>query len=104
MQDQSLDELDELAEELTLRVDVRPSGTIGYYNSDGQLHRIHGPAIILSDGTKFWYQNGKRHRLDAPAVIWANGVKYWYIDGIGYTEEEFNNHPLVIVHRAKNAL
>ena len=89
-------ELDQLAEELTLRVEINKYGTIRYYNSDNQLHRIYGPAAILSGGLKLWYQNNKRHRLDGPAVMYANGDNAWYIDGIQYTEEEFNKHPDVI--------
>jgi len=41
-------------------------------------------------GTIRWYQNGKCHRLDGPAVEYANGTKYWYIEGVEYSEEQFN--------------
>lgn len=47
-----------LAELLTLRKDVNPAGTIRYYNKDNQLHRIHGPAVIYTDGTVFYFENG----------------------------------------------
>ena len=41
-------------------------------------------------GDKSWYRNGKYHREDGPAVELANGDKYWYIEGMEYTEKEFN--------------
>ena len=44
-------------------------------NSKGQLHRIKGPAVEYSDGTKYWCQNGLCHRLGGPAVELANGYK-----------------------------
>jgi len=69
------------------------------------LHRLDGPAIEYSDGDKEWYIEGKLHRLDGPADERSNGSKYWYvegklhredgtrawyIEGVRYTEEEFN--------------
>ena len=29
-----------------------------WYNDEGQLHRLDGPAMEYADGTKYWYQNG----------------------------------------------
>ena len=42
-------------------------------------------------GTIRFYKNGTQelHRLDGPAVE-LDGKKYWYINGVKYTEEEFN--------------
>lgn len=100
-------------EALKYRVEVDCHGTRRYYNADGQLHRETGPAAILADGSKFWYQNGLRHRTDGPAIIWANGasewyqnnkrhridgaaiifddrVKQWFINGVRLSEAEFN--------------
>lgn len=51
-------------------------------NNAGQLHRLHGPALILRDGTKEWYTNGKLHRIDGPAIEHANGAKLWYLNGM----------------------
>ena len=31
------------------------------------------------------------HRLDGPAIEWSNGTKYWYVEGKGYSENEFND-------------
>ena len=51
-----------------------------YLNKDGELHRLEGPAIEWSNGTKGWYVNGKRHRTDGPAFDWGSGSKGWYVD------------------------
>lgn len=45
----------------------------------GLLHRIDGPAVELSNGTRYWYLNGKRHREDGPAIEWANGDRSWWL-------------------------
>jgi hypothetical protein len=52
-------------------------------NHNNQLHRDNDePAIIYSDGTKYWYKDGKRHRdNDEPAYIGSDGTKCWYKDG-----------------------
>lgn len=57
-----------------------------YWYQEGMLHRLDGPAIESADGTKYWYQKAKSHRLDGPAVEWPNGNKSWYIEGKEYTE------------------
>ena len=103
-----------LAELLTLTVEVNEGGSTIYRNHLGQLHRVHGPAVIWTDGTTSWWLNGKRHRDHGPAVIWAGGGskswyqngllhrtdgpaiespsygRYWYLNGEHLTEEEFN--------------
>ena len=61
-----------------------------FWYQNGLLHRLDGPAIEYADGCKVWYQNGDLHRLDGPAVEWADGDKEWWIQGLEYTEEEFN--------------
>jgi len=48
---------------------------------DGKRHRLDGPAIEDSDGTKVWYVHGERHRLDGPAAEFADGSNHWYVDG-----------------------
>lgn len=69
-----------LAELLALTVGVTTRGTY-YRNQQGQLHRVHGPAVITHVGDQHWYQNGLRHRTDGPAIIGASGVKWWYQNG-----------------------
>ena len=39
-----------LFELLSLECCVNSYGTTIYRNSSGQLHRVHGPAIVYSDG------------------------------------------------------
>ena len=36
---------------------------------NGKLHRIDGPALEYSNGTKMWYYEGKQHRINGPAVL-----------------------------------
>jgi len=67
---------------------IKPSyineyGDMFWYNKYGELHRAEDlPALIYSDGTKYWYKNGKQHRDgDKPATIWPCGSKYWYKNG-----------------------
>ena len=45
---------------------------------NGKLHRIGGPAIECSDGTKVWFERGELHRIGDPAVERADGTKAWY--------------------------
>ena len=51
-----------------------------YYNKEGQLHRVDGPAVIRENGTQIWYINGQRHRTDGPAYIRQKGTKIWYFN------------------------
>ena len=59
------------------------------WRQNGKYHRVNGPAREYSDGTKAWYQKGQFHRLDGPAIEFANGRKEWWIEGKKYTEKEF---------------
>lgn len=70
-----------IAELLTLTCEVDEDGTICYYNSDDQLHRIHGPAVIFTDGGQQWFRNGVLHRTNGPAVIHSDGHMGWYGNG-----------------------
>ena len=61
-----------------------------YWNQDGELHRVDGPAIIYAaDGSKEWYQNGKIHRVDGPAYIGTDGSQAWWIKGIQIDIDEW---------------
>ena len=62
-------------------------GTKEWYKM-GKLHRIDGPAVECSDGAKFWCKNGKRHRIDGPAVEYSNGIKHWYQNGVLHRTKE----------------
>ena len=75
-------EADRLIEELSLQIKISANGTIRYYNSQGQLHRKYGPAIIFATGHQEWYLNGKQHRDGEAAVILPSGVgTLWYNHG-----------------------
>lgn len=45
------------------------------------------------DGTERWYKEGKLHRIDGPAVVISDKTKlrinleYWYIEGICFDQE-----------------
>ena len=75
---------------LQLHLKVDDAGTRRYFNSEGQLHRVHGPAVEFLSGDRWWYQNGKLHRTDGPAVVGSYGHIEWYINGEELTEAEFN--------------
>jgi hypothetical protein len=46
-----------------------------------QRHRLDGPAIEHTNGSRAWYVNGQRHRTDGPAVEHANGDRDWCQNG-----------------------
>ncbi len=53
-----------------------------YLDDQCRYHKDEGPAVIDSDGNKFWYRHGERHRDgDLPAVEMKNGDKAWCKDG-----------------------
>jgi hypothetical protein len=56
-------------------------------NENGELHRLDGPAIVWSGGSKFWYINGEYHRLDGPAIERVDGSKEWWVEGKKYSED-----------------
>ena len=53
-----------------------------------KLHRIDGPAVEWSNGSKFWYVDGKRHRTDGPAIEYSSGSKRYYLFGERYDDIE----------------
>lgn len=58
---------------------VDAHGTERWYDEDGKLHRVDGPAVRAPIGNNYWYQHGKLHRLDGPAVV-SSGGGLWYIN------------------------
>ena len=74
---------------ITYKVTVEDNGTTRWFNENGKLHRLDGPAVEWPDGTKMWYQNGLYHRLDGPAVEYADGYKEWWVEDKQYSEEQF---------------
>ena len=65
-------------EALRYRIEIGKNGSRRYYNADGQLHRMEGPAVEWEGGRR-WYQNGQLHRTDGPAVERSDGSVEWYI-------------------------
>lgn len=60
-----------------------------YLNDKDLLHRLDGPAIDVTDGSKYWYENGKRHRTGGlPAVEGVNGYKAWYENDKNYSQKQ----------------
>ena len=72
---------DAVFELLSLDCRVDSNGTVRYYNAQGRLHRVYGPAVKYADGTYLWYQNGQRHRVDGPAVEYDSGYRAWWQNG-----------------------
>ena len=80
---------DTVFELLSLECLVDSDGAAYYYNAQGNLHRVYGPAVEYPDGSRAWCQNGQLHRLDGPAVEWAAGYRAWHINGNLLTEAEW---------------
>ena len=70
-------------------------GTRIYCNAAGLLHRENGPAYSSQDQDGYlyqaWYVNGERHRVGGPAIIHRDGPVSWFLNGVQYTEQEYNN-------------
>jgi len=75
---------------ITYKVTVDEYGATRWYNEKGELHRLDGPAVEYADGSKEWLVNDLFHRLDGPARVYSDGCKIWCIEGMDYTEDEFN--------------
>jgi hypothetical protein len=59
--------------------EINEHGDAYHYNSKRQFHRLDGPAVEYTTGTKAWFINDKYHRLDGPAVEWTTGERNWYL-------------------------
>jgi hypothetical protein len=59
------------------------------FNSEGKHHSFNNePAIIMANGTKFWYKDGEMHRdNDEPSFI-DGTTKMWHKDGILYRDND----------------
>jgi hypothetical protein len=65
-----------------------------FFNEQGKLHRLDGPAILFFDGYEEWYLNGKLHREDGPAITYISGHKQWYLNGDLFYEDEWKQEVL----------
>ena len=81
----------------------------GYFLNEDDDFILHSfddePAIIWSDGTKYWFKDGLKHRdNNLPAIIYSDGDcgyyknenRYWFINGEEYYDiddvyEKFKN-------------
>ena len=91
-------------------VEVTKDYTIWRNPVTNRPHRLDGPAIEYSSGSKEWLVEGKRHRTDGPAIEYRNGSKQWFVhrldgpaceyskgtkewwvEGKEYSETQFNN-------------
>jgi hypothetical protein len=79
--------------------EIDSHGTKRWFNDEGQLHRLDGPAKEWCNGSKSWWVNGKLYRLDGPAIEWSDGTKHWFIADQRLTQRQFKQHPLVIFYR-----
>ncbi len=61
----------------SMTIDI--NGNQDWRDSEGQLHRIDGPAFVCSS-CKYWYKHGKFHREDGPAMEYADGGKQWWLN------------------------
>jgi hypothetical protein len=64
---------------------------------NGYLHRLDGPAVIKADGTQKWCEDGYLHRIGEPAVIHANGQVEWWLNDKKYPTQKYKD---VIIQKA----
>lgn len=64
--------------------DYNESGTVRWFDSRNNLHRIGGPAVEHTDGLKIWIVHDKIHRTDGPAIEDPEGHHEWWLDDIRY--------------------
>ena len=58
----------------------------------GEVVNEESQCKVFPDGTKEWYNiNRKFHRIEGPAVEWSNGTKEWWVNGkfLGNNDEGF---------------
>ena len=96
-------------EGFTLQIEVVLQQKIrAWRSSSNKLHRMDGPALEWSDGSKEWFREGMRHRFDGPAsehVFEAPDAIEWYYDDstvaptrdaylrMAFMAEEMQSHP-----------
>ena len=44
---------------------------------------------VDDNGTKTWYVDNTRHRVDGPAIEGSDGSKHWYLDGNKLTQAQW---------------
>ena len=46
--------------------------------------------VEVTEDRTIWRYKGNLHRVDGPAIECSNGTKYWYLGGVKYPEADFN--------------
>jgi hypothetical protein len=65
--------------------------TVLYENYDAEFDKKFAGSYETVNGVYIHYYKGyKLHREDGPAVDWESGHKRYYLNGIQYTENEYN--------------
>ena len=65
-----------------LEIQVTSDGTrIISKESDGNYHRVNGPAVTRENGQLEWFFEGDRHREDGPAIVRNGGGDSYYLAG-----------------------
>ena len=72
------------------RKEVGANGSVYHYNSNGNYHRLDGPAIEYATGGGYWFFDGKLHKTDGPAIVWGVGYKEWWINNVKYSKSCHN--------------
>ena len=65
----------------------------GWYEIDEEQYMwyiLQGYTIVALYNYVLFLMDDELHRTDGPAVEYPSGTNKWYINGIEYTEEEFN--------------
>jgi len=92
------------------------NGVKYWNNSQGELHRVGGPAIISQDGSNWWYQNDKLHRMNGPAIIYSEKRKKYiknmdievlledeyYLRGIQLSKQDYKLELETMLTKLKN--
>jgi len=50
------------------------------------------PYMVEAGGNRTWWLGYVLHRTDGPAVQYDSGSKEWWLNGVRYTEEQFNEY------------
>lgn len=62
-------------------IEIDENFNVTYYNSNNQIHRVGGPAVIRRNGQQLYFDNGNLHRDDGPAVIGPGNMLQWFLHG-----------------------
>jgi len=71
-------------------VEITEEGTTFYRDiKNKKYHREDGPAVVCSNGYKYWYKQGQLHREDGPAVEYPDGryTNQYFLDGVPLSKD-----------------